>query len=292
MSLAEVGARVRELTLDECAQALGIARLPEWLTRKLLWPVQPVAARLGRELEQFDRDVLGMPLGEAARAALGRFAVDLRVDAPELPEKGPLLVVANHPGAYDALSLFTAIGREDLAIVAAERAFLRALPSLAGKLIFVPDRSPEGRGASLTRSFGLRRALAHLRRGGALLQFGAGKIEPDPAFHSGPSCIADWQAGTGALSIATERAGGSVAVAIVSGVHSRRAKRSLVVRSAEARGITTLALLLQLGVPYYAAAEVSVRVRQVDALPREPGEATRRLEGVARELAAASFRPS
>lgn len=292
MNPVNVGARVRELTLDECAHALGMATLPTWLSRKLLWPVHPVANRLGRELERFDRDVVEMPLGEAARAALGRFAVQLRVSAPKLPERGPLLVVANHPGAYDALSLFAAIERDDLAIVAAERAFLRALPSLAGRLIFVPDASAEGRPDALNRGFGLRRALTHLRKGGALLQFGAGRIEPDPAFHSGPSCIGAWQPGTGALSVATERAGGSVAVAVVSGVHSGRAKRALVVRTAEARGITTLALLLQLGLPYYAATEASVLVRRVGSLPRPSQEATQRLEEVARELAAASFRRS
>jgi hypothetical protein len=49
-------------------------------------------------------------------------------------------------------------------------------------------------------------------------------------------------------------------VAAVSGVHSRRAKRLLVTRMAERRGITTLAPLLQIVVPGLRGVDVRVRL--------------------------------
>jgi muconolactone delta-isomerase len=282
---SSVSARVRELTLDECAQALGVRRGSSWLARGLLLPFDPVASRLGRELEQFDWDLATVPLREAARSTLRRFGVEWYPNALELPTQGPLLIVANHPGAYDALSLFATLDRDDVAIVVAERAFLRALPALDSRFIFVPDLDPQGVARASARGRGLRQALQHLRRGGALLQFGAGCIEPDPAFHSEPSCILPWQTGTGALAAAALRASGRVAVAVVSGVHSRRAKRSLLVRAAEARGVTTLAVLLQLALPYYSTTHVRIASRLVDSIPPDAVQATRRLESIARELA-------
>jgi hypothetical protein len=50
-----------------------------------------------------------------------------------------------------------------------------------------------------------------------------------------------------------------VVPAFVSGVHSRRAKRSLLVRLAERRGITTIAPLLQATLPGFRDVEVRVR---------------------------------
>jgi hypothetical protein len=285
MSDGRVAATIRDLTLDECAAAIGIQSLPPRLRRLLTFPLEPVARRLGSELERFDRDVVDSDLQGAARRTLHRFGAELTTPALAVPRTGPLLVVANHPGAYDALSLFASLPRSDLWILVAERAFLRALPALGPRLVFVPDLERHAPIELRGRSLGFRRALAHLRKGGALLQFGAGRIEPDPAFHPGPSSVLDWQLGSGALALATQRAGGQVLVSVVSGVHSARAKRALVVRAAEARGVTTLAVLLQLAHPYYAEARITVRASPVPApLPRDRVAATKQLQTTARGL--------
>jgi hypothetical protein len=193
-------------------------------------------------------------------------------------------VLANHPGAYDALSLFAAIPRDDLLVVAAERPFLASLPALRKRLLFIPD---PGAGSEGARSLGLKRALRHLKDGGALLHFGAGRIEPDPAFSEPAACILDWQSGCGVLAHVAQRCGGAVVVAVVSGVHSARAKESVVVRAAEARGITTLALLMQLALPYYGKVRVRVTsARLGETVTNDAAGATRALEALARKVAA------
>jgi hypothetical protein len=118
--------------------------------------------------------------------------------------------------------------------------------------VFVGDAPSE-------RARALKRTLIWLRRGGAVLHFPAGKIEPDANFVlAGASLLESWQPGVSALVKACEKVGGSVLVAGVRGVHSPRAKRLLLNRMAEARGITTLSPLVQL---VFKLRDVAARVR-------------------------------
>ena len=104
----------------------------------------------------------------------------------------------------------------------------------------------------------LRRAYAHLRQGGAILQFAAGTIEPDPDFlQDGIGPLGAWEAGAVGLVRAAARVAGQVIVAGVRGVHSPHAKRLLVTRWAERRGVTTVAPLVQVLAHY---TDVNVRV--------------------------------
>jgi hypothetical protein len=97
------------------------------------------------------------------------------------------------------------------------------------------------------RAGALKRAVSHLRAGGAVLHFPAGRIEPDADFEpDGSRLLESWQPGVTTLVRACLRQGGQIAVAGVRGVHSPRAKRWLVNRLAERRGITTLSPLLQI----------------------------------------------
>lgn len=277
-----VSATLVELTLSECEHALGVSGFPSIVRRAATLPFRPAARRLGAELERFDNDVAAGDLQDAAARVLRRLGVDLHVEGA-VPPEGPLLILSNHPGAYDALSLFACIARSDLSILAAERDFLRAMPALQARLLSFPEQEILSASDRHKRGLGLRRALRHLDTGGALLQFGAGRIEPDPDFPSGAQGLLPWQAGSGALATFAQRKGGHVVVAVVSGVHSARAKRARIVRAAEARGISTLAPLLQLSIPFYA--EVRARVwlsKPLAQLPADPEVATRQIEAVAR----------
>lgn len=238
----ELARQLTRLSADEMVSALGLARAPGWVRRPAALPFLALSRPLARILARFDHDIGARGLPAAATEALAALGASLVVSARP-PSRGPLLVLANHPGAYDAFALMAAVGRPDLAILAADRSFLRALPALARHLVFVPD-------GPLARVASLRRAMAHLREGRALLHFPAGRIEPDPAFAegSGAGLLAPWMPGTDALVRVAGNVGGSVVAASVSGVHSPRAKRSLVNRLAERRGVTTLAPLLQLAV--------------------------------------------
>jgi hypothetical protein len=227
------------LSAREMVAALGVRSGPRLVRRGLALPFYAASRGLGETLAALECEVASHGLPEAAANALARFGVALRVSGEE-PGAGPCLVLANHPGAYDALALMWALRRRDLLILAADREFLRALSGLSAHLEFVGD-TPSARARTLKRSLGW------LRGGGALLHFPSGMIEPDADFvPSHVALLGPWQPGVSVLVKACERAAGRVFVAGVRGVHSPRAKRLLINRLAEKRGISTLSPLVQL----------------------------------------------
>ena len=219
--------------------ALGAGGAPQVLQRGLALPFTVASRGLAETLAAFDRELQDYGLAAAARRALERFGVALEISG-DSNHTGPRLVLANHPGAYDALALMAAIGRDDLLILAADRGFLRAMPHLSKHFVFVAD-------SSVARAGALKRAVSCLKRGGAVLQFPAGQIEPDANFEAaGALLLRPWQPGVNALVRACAHAEGVVVAAGVRGVHSPRAKRWRVNRWAEGRGVTTLSSLLQI----------------------------------------------
>jgi 1-acyl-sn-glycerol-3-phosphate acyltransferase len=236
--LNEHGYHLAVLSATEMVAALGAEQAPALLRRGLELPFWAASRPLGRRLAELDQDVAALGLPGAARRALHGFGISLRVSG-ELGA-GPRLVLANHPGAYDALALMSALGRDDLRILAADRRFLRALPRMSQHLCFVGDSAGARAGA-------LKRAVSHLQAGGAVLHFPAGRIEPDADFERDSARLLEpWQPGVTTLVRACLRQGGRIALAGVRGVHSPRAKRWLVNRWAERRGVTTLSPLLQI----------------------------------------------
>jgi len=242
--------KLAELSADEMVAALGVRSKRPALRKLLGWPFGMASRPIGRRLAQFDLDTESSGLAAAAARALEGFGARLATRGT-CPGSGPVLVVSNHPGAYDAIALMTACDRPDLLVIAADRTFLRSLPRVAKHLLFVPDRVAE-------RALALRRAFAHLRKGGAVLNFAAGDIEPDPDFlEYGAAPLRDWEAGTVGLVRAASRAGGSVVAVGVRGVHSAHAKRLAITRWAERRGVTTMAPLIQVLARY---TDVNVKV--------------------------------
>jgi len=172
---------VTNAILLEIQGVMGLTRscLAQWLVRSIFG--QP-ARRMAGLLVQVDQDIARDGLRAAAENLLAWFVQDYKVDCPQgitdcqasIPKDGPLLVVSNHPGAYDLLILIANIFRDDLKIISSDIAIFRHLPSLAPHFITI-THDPYRRMASF------RTALRHLRDGKALLIFPRGEVETDPA---------------------------------------------------------------------------------------------------------------
>ena len=160
--------------LDDVVVAFGATTRP--LRRAVVrtmawWP----AYRLAQTLVEADNRAATVGIVSACAHLVTRIAGATEpIGAARIPPTGPLICVANHPGLVDAPALVQTIGRGDLRIIAAERPLLRAMPGFAPYLIEVPDTGPG-------RAHALRTAVRHVRQGGALLTFPAGRIEADPA---------------------------------------------------------------------------------------------------------------
>jgi hypothetical protein len=166
-----------QINLDDLVASFGwdhrpfLARL---LRRLFLMPARTFAGQMA----EFDQATGTRGLPDAARLAQRHYVRQVRVfDRDRLPA-GPFLALSNHPGMTDTLSLFAALDRADLRIIALQRPFLESIPNVSKQLFFVND-DPASR-MSLVRA-----VSGHLRGGGAALTFPAGHIEPDPDVQPG-----------------------------------------------------------------------------------------------------------
>lgn len=251
---AAIAKRIARLSTDEIVSAVRATSARPWVKSAVALAASRPSERLGRILARFDVRIRSAGIGRAAREALSRFGATVDVTG-SCPKRGPVLLVTNHPGAYDALATVASLERDDVALLALDRAFLRAMPALSEHLVFVTDDSVMGRARAV------KSALRWLERGGVLVQFGAGAIEPDVRFDRPASVLGAWGAGTGHLAgRALRSCNAAIVPAFISGVHSPRAKKLLVTRWAEARGITTIAPLIQATAGSYRDVIVSLRI--------------------------------
>lgn len=168
-----------EINLDDLVSSFGWQDIPPLAfgLRKLF--AQP-AQKFARQMLGFDASVGESDLAEAARRLMkSSFVRDVRVHGREhVPADKPMIYLSNHPGMADTLALFAAINRPDLRIIAIQRPFLETLEHTTRHLFFIDDEPAK-------RVNAVRRVSAHLKDGGAVLTFPAGKIEPDPDVYDG-----------------------------------------------------------------------------------------------------------
>ncbi|MDQ2692838.1 MAG: hypothetical protein M3Y68_12450 [Chloroflexota bacterium] len=161
-----------QISLDDLVASFGwqdrpvLARL---LRRAFLSPPQAFA----HQMVEFDSAIPRYGLVEASRRSIQHFVDDIYLFGRERLPSGPFLALSNHPGMTDTLSLFIALNRTDLKIIALNRPFLEALPNMSKQLAYVT-------GDAESRFRLIREISTHLRSGGAALTFPAGNIEPDP----------------------------------------------------------------------------------------------------------------
>lgn len=167
-----------DINLDDLVSSFGWQEQPflAGMVRRIFY--RP-AHKFALQMLDFDRQVAasGLPLG--AQHALYYYVRDVKIFGQEnVPVSGPVLFLSNHPGMTDTISLFAAIARRDLRIIALNRPFLQSLPNVSQHLFYISDDPNQRIGA-------VKKVAAHLRAGGAALTFPAGEIEPDPAVYPG-----------------------------------------------------------------------------------------------------------
>jgi Acyltransferase len=267
--------RLTELCVEDLICAFGLGGVSHG--RALIESISCIPARrLARQILTYDRIVGESGLGTGGAWALKRLSRNTSIEGQEnVPLRGPLLLVSNHPGLADAVALFAATPRDDLRVIAADRPFLKVLPNTSRHLLSVAETS-EGRPGVV------RAAARHLRGGGSVLTFPGGRIEPDPAILPGAVEALNRWSSSGDLfaRLVPELV---VVPVVVSGVISPSALRNpLIHLRRRRRDREWLAATLQVLVP--ALRNVDARVEFGNPLYAEPGavgdaviEETRRL---------------
>lgn len=258
-----------QINLDDLVASFGWENRP-LLARTLRGPFLHPAQDFAADMADFDHAVGSRGLADAARGMLRGYTRDVRVFGLEnipifrdtaTPETStprhstPFLALSNHPGMADTLALFSALNRADLKIIALDRPFLNALPETSKQLFYLKD-DPAAR---ITL---VRQVSAHLRAGGAVLTFPAGRIEPDPDLRADAAASLDnWTDSVGVfLRLAPETA---ILPVLVRGVLREKSTRHPLLKlkkSREEREKLAAALQLLAHV-VFKQADVRIRVQ-------------------------------
>ncbi|MFZ5902612.1 MAG: lysophospholipid acyltransferase family protein [Chloroflexota bacterium] len=242
------------INLDDLVDSFGWQNHP--LPARLLQRVFYKTARdFARLMVGFDTAVGAHGLAEGARWTLRPYARSLRVYGRDLLPAGPFLALSNHPGMTDTLTLFAALDRKDLKIIALDRPFLNALTNTSKQLFYVKDDAASRMGL-------VRQVSGHLRAGGAALTFPGGHIEPDPDVHDGAvESLKDW---TDSAAVFVRMAPETPVIPVlVRGVVRRNSARHpllVVKRTKEEKGKLAAALQLLAHVTFHRN-DVDIRVQ-------------------------------
>jgi hypothetical protein len=194
----------------ELNKSLGFRKggLSHSLIKPLVWKPMITFSKLATH---FDYKVVQEGFQKASGWFISHFVDNVvSVGDENLPTEGPLIVAANHPGAYDSLVITSCLPRDDVKFISSDIPFVKKLPDTSEHMIYsAPDPH--------TRMGVARKAIRHLKKGGAIMVFARGTMEPDPAFMPGSEIeLTRWTSSLGLFLRNVPNA--KVAIAIVSGV--------------------------------------------------------------------------
>ena len=161
----------------------GSIRAIEWITAKL---------KLLSMIRSFERS--GAPVGVTFWSKAIRH-MGIRIDTPEeeiarIPKTGPVVMVANHPhGLVDGMIMAEMVSRVRPDFRILTRSLLSGIPEIEEFMIPVPFPHEEN-----ARELGLEMrelTMAHLKRGGLVILFPAGKVAMSETWF-GPAVEAEW----------------------------------------------------------------------------------------------------
>jgi hypothetical protein len=166
--------QIQSAITDEIFYALGLNRRGA-LRRAFGWAFHAPTRRFARIMADVDAAVAKGGPSAGCQTMLDALGVQAKAEGVEnIPLTGPVIILANHPGAYDSMAIGSLIPRTDLKVIAAKTRLYQVLPHIHPEMIYASEERSE----SMTA---LRQAITHFEAGGMLLQFGSGLIEPDPA---------------------------------------------------------------------------------------------------------------
>lgn len=161
----------------------GTIRALEWMTAKV---------QLLLLIRSFEKS--GAPFGSPFWPKAIRH-MGIRIDTPEaeiarIPKTGPVVVVANHPsGLVDGMIMAEMVNRVRSDFRILTRSLLTGIPEVEEFMIPVPFPHEEN-----AREAGLEmrnQTMAHLKRGGVIILFPAGKVAMSETWF-GPAVEAEW----------------------------------------------------------------------------------------------------
>lgn len=169
---------LRNTLLNEIFFAFGMAK--DGWARRNLWPLFWLPAHIFTKVcLGFDEIVAREGFDAAARRVLPRFVKGSISSGQErIPGEGPLLIVSNHPGSVDGLVIASYVSRPDFRIIASQIPFIMNLPHTAKHMIYSSLDTFDRMGV-------LRASVDHLQRGGAMLVYPSGHVDPDPGLLPG-----------------------------------------------------------------------------------------------------------
>lgn len=162
-------------------EILSYLNLPDsgWRAALAALALRLPAERFTRLGIKFELQVSQTGFCDASRWLLSEVLQAYRVSGSEqIPPTGPLILAANHPGSFDTFLIAACLPRQDVKVIARDMPLLRQMESTRQYLIF-SSRDPYQK---LTV---IREAIEHLQRGGVLVVYPTGKMDPDPGCMQG-----------------------------------------------------------------------------------------------------------
>jgi len=169
---------LRKALLDEIVRAVGLPITNFWrkTVELLFWVPINRFSKLGA---YFDKMVYQHGFSKAVDISLKLLVSDIEIlNDMDVPKTGPLLVISNHPGTYDALCLAAKLPRDDVKIVSSNIPFLKIMKNANDHFLFTSVDN-------YVRMLVIRNAIRHLEKGGAVIMFPSAHMDPEPAFMPG-----------------------------------------------------------------------------------------------------------
>jgi hypothetical protein len=169
---------ITKILYSQLMQVMGLKH-PGWLSRILFQVVKTPVRRMSGLLVDLDQNIPQLGFNRAVNSFTHKLVSNVHIIGDKyIPVQGPVMVICNHPAAYDVAILASAIPRDDLQILASDIPIIQMFPNISSHIIPVPYHIP-------ARLQTVRNTIKQLKSGGSIFIFPRGNVEPDPCVSPG-----------------------------------------------------------------------------------------------------------